>query len=288
MERVKVAVSGADGQLGQALRSLAGEQPGLDLMFFSRKELAVDDPRAVRSFFGQENPSYFVNCAAYTAVDRAESEKEEAFRINGEAVGFIASMAAQAHSRLIHISTDYVFDGNSRRPLREEDPTSPINVYGASKLRGEELAFRANPETLILRTAWVYHETGQNFLRTMIRLMGERKEVRVVMDQLGSPTYAGDLAEAILKIISGGNFLPGLYHYSNHGFTSWFGFAEKIREAIRSSCRLVPIPSSEYPTPARRPFYSLLDKSKIELLYKLKIPAWESSLGNCLARMNYH
>jgi len=282
----KIVVTGAGGQLGRELQVLAAAFPLFDFVFADRDLLPVDDPGRIASFFRENRPDWCINCAAYTAVDKAETDKEAAFRINGDAPGWLAGACRSAGARLIHISTDYVFDGSSSTPLGEDDKTSPINVYGASKLEGEEKAFREFPDgTLVIRTSWVYSEFGNNFVRTMIRLMRERPAISVVDDQIGSPTYAADLAAAILRIVSSGRWVPGIYNYSNEGEISWYDFAVAIRELTGSNCQVSPIPSASYPTPARRPHYSLLDKGLITRTYGLSIPGWRDSLGVCISRL---
>jgi dTDP-4-dehydrorhamnose reductase len=215
-------------------------------------------------------------------VDKAETEKEKAFAINATAAGYIAGLLAEKKIPLIQISTDYVFDGNSANPLTEMAITDPINIYGASKREGEKLIIQNNPLSIIIRTSWLYSAFGNNFVKTMIRLMKEKTTIQVVNDQKGSPTYAGDLAAAILKIIDGDHFKTGIYHYSNEGETTWFEFAMEIKRLTGSTCEVLPVSSSGYPTPARRPAYSLMDKSKIRRDYGLHIPDWKASLAICI------
>ena len=296
----KILVTGAGGQLGRELQVLATGLPQHEFVFTDRLELPIDNSARVHDFFTAKVPEWCINCAAYTAVDKAESESATAFRINGDAVGWIASAARTTGTRLIHLSTDYVFDGASPAPLTEKDPTGPVSVYGASKLAGEQQALDRYPDgTLIIRTSWVYSEFGHNFVKTMIRLMSERPYVNVVDDQIGSPTYAADLAAAILHIINATTptagspptgipprrFIPGIYNYSNVGRISWYQFALVIRHLIGSSCTINPIPTAEYPTPARRPHFSLLDKSLIRDTYGVDIPDWDRSLATCVARI---
>jgi dTDP-4-dehydrorhamnose reductase len=286
----KIFVTGANGQVGRELRAIEG----YNFFFFDRATLPIEDADASQTFLAREKPRWLINCAAYTAVDKAESEKETAFEINADAVGYLAAACRKNNTRLIHISTDYVFDGSSATPLKETDPTNPINTYGASKLDGERQALQQYPDgTLIIRTSWVYSEFGNNFVRTMIRLMKERPAINVVNDQIGSPTYAADLAATILHIIdystapSGHSptFTPGLFHYSNEGRISWYEFALAIREATGSPCSVNPIPTSQFPTPAKRPHYSLLDKTRIRDAYELSIPEWHPSLLTCLGKL---
>jgi dTDP-4-dehydrorhamnose reductase len=286
MDKPTILVTGANGQLGRELQVLAPGHPEYNFLFADRHRLPVDDQQQVDAFFAAHRPAWCLNCAAYTAVDKAETEKEAAFRINGYAPGYLATACYRYGARFLHISTDYVFDGTSSTPLRETDPTAPLNVYGASKLEGERMALEDNPgATLIIRTAWVYSEFGNNFVKTMIRLMKERPAINVVDDQVGSPTYAADLAAAMLHILNSPRFVPGIYHYSNEGRISWYEFALAIRDRIGSSCMVHPIPTSQYPTPAKRPHFSLLDKTLIRNTYQLDIPEWEPSLKACLERL---
>jgi dTDP-4-dehydrorhamnose reductase len=284
LDKPKIVVTGANGQLGHELVVASFIYPQFEFVFLSRDELPIDDPAKVMEFFSAARAAYCINCAAYTAVDKAESEKETAFRINADAVLKLGLATKQSKTRLIHLSTDYVFDGNSSTPLKEDDPTSPINIYGESKLKGEENAIRSNEDTIIIRTSWVYSSFGKNFVKTMIRLMAEKGSVNVINDQYGSPTYAADLASVIVEIIRSDNFIPGVYNYSNEGEISWFDFALAIKEFTNSSCLVNPIPTAQYPTPAKRPHYSLLDKSKIKQVYHIEIPDWKTSLKACIDR----
>ena len=278
----KVLVTGAGGQLGQEISRLAANFPQFQFIAVTRDELPVQDEAKLHDFFSKHLPAYLVNCAAYTAVDKAESEKDLAYMVNATATGNMAKTCATFHTRFIHISTDYVFDGDANVPYREDDPTGPQGIYGMTKLEGEKQALAFNPETIIIRTAWVYSSFGKNFVKTMLRLMKEKTEIGVVNDQFGSPTYAADLAAAIWQIISTGSWHAGVYHYSNSGVITWFDFAVKIRELTGSTCRVNPISTSQYPTPARRPAYSVLDTSKIAATFGIEIKDWEKSLGDCL------
>lgn len=282
MEKQKIAVTGANGQLGKELQEASSAYPQFDFVFLSREDLPLHDSEKTLRFFEATHPVFLINCAAYTAVDKAETEKDLAFRVNGEAVGALAATCKFFHTRFIHISTDYVFDGSSSSPLKEDHPTDPVNVYGASKLQGEQLALQNNEAALIIRTSWVYSEFGNNFVKTMIRLMREKESINVINDQVGSPTYAADLAGAILQIAAGEKFIPGIYHYSNEGQISWFDFALAIKDLTGSRCVINPIPGSQYPSAAKRPHYSLLDKSLIKNTYGIKIPDWKQSLEVCI------
>lgn len=285
MAGIKIIITGANGQLGKEFQLLSSAHPQSDFIFLSKEKLDIHDETKVMTFFLKEQAAYCINCAAYTAVDKAETQQDLAFSINGEAAGMLASACSTSGTRLVHISTDYVFDGNSAKPLKEDDPTAPINVYGASKLKGEELIMQNNKDSVILRTAWLYSAFGNNFVKTMIRLMKEKESIQVVNDQVGSPTYAADLAKCIMQIIDSGKFVAGIYHYSNEGKISWFDFAVSIKELINSQCQVNPIPSSRYPTAAKRPKYSLLDKTKIKSVYGVEITAWKSSLIECINQL---
>ena len=286
MANKKILVTGANGQLGKSLHSIAAEYPSFDFTFAGRDSVAVDDAVSVSSAFAEVKPDFCVNAAAFTAVDKAETDNATARIVNGTAVGILAAACAAAGAKFIHVSTDYVFNGLSEVPYKEDHPTDPVNQYGTSKLLGEALALLKNPESVIIRTAWVYSEYGNNFVKTMMRLMKERKEVGVVMDQIGAPTYARDLAHAILDIISGSEWVPGIYHYSNRGKISWYEFAEAIKIKNGFDCVVKPITTPEFPTPAKRPAFSLLDTSKISETFELRIPGWEESLDVCLGNLN--
>jgi dTDP-4-dehydrorhamnose reductase len=291
MVRQKIAVTGANGQLGMELRDASVLYPQYEFIFLTRGQLAVENTGSVNSFFTKNHPQYCINCAAYTAVDTAESEREEAFRINAEAVGILAAACKESNCRLIHISTDYVFDGNVNLPYKEDSATNPQSVYGASKLEGEKLAMQNNPETIIIRTSWVYSAYGKNFVKTMLRLMHEKETINVVNDQYGSPTYAADLAEVIMQIITKltTHHSPltthGIYHFGNDGAISWYDFAEGIKKVIASSCKINPVPTSAYPTAAKRPAYSALDKTKIIQTFGIQLKDWKQSLADCIQKI---
>jgi dTDP-4-dehydrorhamnose reductase len=277
-----ILVTGSNGQLGKELQQLAAAYPQYKFVFASREDLKLHHFPLVENFFIAAKPQYCINCAAYTAVDKAEDEKDLAMLVNGEAVGNLAAICKKYNTKLIHISTDYVFDGESETPYKEDDPTSPVNTYGYSKLLGEQLCIKENNEAIIIRTSWVYSSFGHNFVKTMMRLMNERNEINVVSDQIGSPTYAADLARIILDIITFGKWESGIYHFSNEGKISWYEFAVAIKERIKSNCSINPIPTSAYPTPAKRPHYSLLNKEKVKAVYQIPVPDWKDSLQKCI------
>lgn len=280
-----ILVTGANGQLGKELKQLAPSFPQYDFIFLSREDLPIHHFETVRHYFKTYQPQYFINCAAYTAVDRAEQEKDLAFQVNGEAVGVLAAVCKENNCRFIHFSTDYVFDGTATTPYKETFPPHPVNTYGASKLEGEKQALQFNPGSIIIRTSWVYCEFGKNFVRTMVKLMKEKEEINVVNDQVGSPTYAADLAEVILQIIASGNWHPGIYNFSNKGIINWYDFAVAIKELNKSNCKVNPISTAQYPTPAKRPVYSVLDSSKIQETYGIQLKDWRESLRICLSRL---
>jgi dTDP-4-dehydrorhamnose reductase len=285
MSSTKILVTGSNGQLGKSIESVAALYPGYEFLFATRETLPIDNADAVASVFASFKPDYVVNAAAYTAVDKAESDKTGADTINASAVGILAGASKELGAKFIHISTDYVFNGKSERPYTEEDDTDPVNHYGASKLAGEILAREKNPDSIVIRTAWVYSEFGNNFVKTMMRLMKDRKEIGVVYDQVGAPTYAPDLATTILEVIKAPTWVPGVYHYSNRGKISWFDFAQAIKMRIESSCNVKAITTAEFPTPAKRPSFSLLDTGKIRETYSLQIPQWEESLDICFKKL---
>lgn len=281
-----VLVTGANGQLGSELQVLSKQFPSYRFLFTAKNELPIDNFISVKNYFENEQIDFCINCAAYTAVDKAESEMENAFAINAEAVGNLAQICKEHHSQLVHISSDYVFDGTSTSPYQENDRVGPVSVYGKSKLRGEELAFNNNPSSIIIRTSWVYSSFGNNFVKTMKRLMTEKESINVVSDQYGCPTYAADLANVIMQVIENENSLPGIYNYSNEGITTWYLFAKTIKKILHSKCAINPIPTEQFQTAARRPPYSVLDTAKIKDTFQIQIPAWKDSLVKCLTLMN--
>jgi len=281
----KVLVTGSSGQLGSEIKVLSDGFSNFEFVFANRLQLSLENVEKIADFLDATQPDYIVNCAAYTAVDKAESEPELADLVNNKSVGEMAKWSSKNNAKLIHVSTDYVFDGTSAAALKEDGVTNPQNEYGKTKLRGEQAALKANPATIIIRTSWVYSEFGNNFVKTMMRLMTERDSLNVVDDQIGSPTYAKDLAEAILTIITGRKWRGGIYNFSNEGEISWFDFAIAIKEVAGLNCEVSGIPSLQFPTPAKRPAYSLLDKSKIKATFDVKVPAYEVSLRECLDKL---
>lgn len=279
-----VLITGANGQLGREFQHLANVYPHYTFLFTNKEDLPIDNYGSLENFFKSYLVDYCINCAAYTAVDKAEKEKDKAFLINAHAVGNLAKVCNSHNTRFIHISTDYVFNGTSSIPYKEESPTDPINTYGASKFRGEELAFNNNSSSLVIRTSWVYSSFGNNFVKTMMRLMNEKDSIDVVDDQYGSPTCAADLAAIILKIIDqpAVKALSGVLNYCNDGVITWYQFATAIKGFIKSNCSINPIPSSQFITAAKRPLYSVLDTAKIRQLLNVDIPHWQQSLQKCL------
>jgi len=274
----KILVTGATGQLGSEFSILAPIYTQYKWIFADRTKISLDDLELLGLQINTIKPDIIFNCAAYTTVDKAEVEKEQAFKINYLAVELLAKYAMKNKAKLIHISTDYVFDGFSSTALNEEAKTNPINVYGESKLAGEIACLKENPESIIIRTSWVYSKFGNNFVKTMQRLMQEKDEINVVNDQIGSPTYAADLAQAMISILESSKWIPGIYNYSNEGEISWYEFALNIKELGGYSCKVIGIPSSSYTTLAKRPSFSLLSKEKIKTIYNLDVPYYMESL----------
>ncbi len=274
----KILVTGANGQLGSELSVLSSKYPEYEWIFADRTKITLDNLDLLPIQLNEIKADVILNCGAYTAVDKAEGEKDLAFTVNSLAVEIIAKYASENNIKLIHISTDYVFDGTSSSALDEETFTNPINVYGESKLAGETVCVNQNPDSIIIRTSWVYSKFGNNFVKTMQRLMQEREEISVVNDQVGSPTYAADLAQAMIDIVNSPNWISGIYNYSNEGEISWYEFALSIKELGGYNCKVNGVPSASYPTPAKRPNFSLLDKKKIKSIYNLEVPYYKESL----------
>jgi dTDP-4-dehydrorhamnose reductase len=281
----KILVTGANGQLGKELRDLASAHPDVEFLFLSREDLPIHHFELVRNMFASFSPDYCINCAAYTAVDKAEQEAELAQIVNATSVGILAAVSAAHDCRFIHVSTDYVYGGDASEPYTEDSPTAPTSVYGKTKLAGEQEAIENDPLALVIRTSWVYSYHGNNFVKTMMRLMKDRKEISVVNDQKGSPTWAADLASFILNIISQSQWHPGIYNYSNDGEITWYDFALEIKRLVDADCIVHPIPSSAYPTPAKRPAYSVLNKQKIKRVFGVDPESWKLSLEKCVSRL---
>lgn len=284
-----ILVTGTNGQLGRELQRLSPVYSDYHFIFTSRQQLTIENFNTVAEFFIGNKIDYCINCAAYTAVDKAESEQEQAFLINATAVGNLAKICFEENTKLIHISTDYVFDGLAKLPIDEQHPVNPISVYGASKLKGEQLCLQNNPAAIIIRTAWLYSSFGHNFVKTMLRLMKEKTAINVVNDQIGCPTYAADLAKAIMQIIETPlQVLPAqVFHYCSRGNISWYDFAMAIKEMTASQCMVKPIPASQYPTAAKRPAYSVLDTALIEKTFSITAKDWKASLKECLTELGY-
>ena len=279
---MKVLVIGSDGQLGLEFQKISNSYDSLSWVFSTIKTLDLLKLDTISSFLNNINPSVVINCAAYTSVDKAETEPKLADIINHKAVDVISSWTSYNNKKLVHVSTDYVFDGLSKLPLSENSNTNPINKYGSSKLKGEQVCLKNDTNSIIIRTSWLYSSFGKNFVKTMIELMKKNNSVKVVNDQIGSPTYAYDLAKVIIEIIINSENKSGLFHYSNEGETSWFEFARSIRELYNLDCEIIGVSSNEYKTLAERPQYSLLNKSKIKKIFNLEIPNYKQSLEDCI------
>ena len=286
-----ILVTGAYGQLGNEVRILSANYPEYNFLFTDVDSLDITDKNELIDFVTGNDIRYIINCAAYTAVDKAEDDAELCEKINATAVKNLGLAAAEAGAGIIHVSTDYVFDGTSCRPYTEDMPTKPCSVYGKTKLKGEKNLLKACPNAIIIRTAWLYSPFGNNFVKTMIKLGSERESLNVIFDQVGTPTYALDLAEAILKAmdqtIDTDHEKGGVYHFSNEGVCSWYDFTIKIHEiAGIKTCKVNPIETKDYPTKAARPHYSVLNKSKIKQTFNITIPHWEASLKNCIKELS--
>ena len=278
----KILVTGANGQLGQCLQKISSQFEEFEFIFTDSETLDITNKEEVNDFFWQNAPDFCINAAAYTAVDLAETDIEKAFLVNADGTENLAEACAENNAQFIHVSTDYVFDGENNLAYTEEDFTNPLGIYGASKLAGDELALEVNPCSVILRTSWVYSEFGKNFVKTMLNLFATKEELNIVADQFGQPTNANDLAEAIMKIIKSEKITPGIFNFSNLGRISWFDFAEKIAELSDAKIKLNAIETSQYPTPAKRPKNSVLDLDKISKTYAVQLKPWEESLEDCV------
>ena len=284
---MRILITGCNGQLGNEMQLLEKENPQHSYFNTDVAELDITDEAAIVKFVEDNEIDGIVNCAAYTAVDKAEDNQELCRKLNTVAPGYLAAAVEKRGGWMIQISTDYVFDGTNHTPYTEDEPTCPNSVYGSTKLEGEQAAQKGCKRTMIIRTAWLYSTFGNNFVKTMIRLGKEKPELGVIFDQIGTPTYARDLAVAIFAAINQG-VVPGIYHFSNEGVISWYDFTKAIhRIAGITTCHVRPLHTAEYPTPANRPHYSVLDKTKIKQTYKLEIPYWEESLAQCIAKLDF-
>ena len=282
---MNILVTGANGQLGREMQRLSAVSPN-NYTFTDVAELDVTDAGAVRQAVAQTRAEVIVNCAAYTNVDKAEDEPSMAMLLNCTAAGNLAKVAAERDAALIHISTDYIFHGDIPMPCKEDWPTDPLGVYGSTKLAGEKEIERSGCRSVILRTAWLYSPYGKNFVKTMLRLTEERDSLNVVFDQIGTPTYAYDLASLITRIIEDGQLdKTGIYHFSNEGAVSWYDFAKAISEIGGTTCDIRPCHTEEYPSKAQRPRFSVLDKTKVKETFKVTIPYWRDSLADCIKRI---
>lgn len=287
MQSKNVLITGANGQLGSEMRRLGAVSPN-NYIYTDVAELDITDAAAVAQFVKENAVNIIVNCAAYTNVDKAESDESTAELINATAVANLAAAMKEVDGTLFHVSTDYVFGNEGNTPRTEDMPLNPLGVYGRTKLRGEQAIAETGCKAIIIRTAWLYSEFGNNFLKTMMRLTAEREELNVVFDQVGTPTYAGDLALAIFSIIEGGLYAgnEGIYHFSNEGVCSWYDFATEIAMAAgNTACKVLPCHSDEFPSPVKRPSFSVLDKTKIKNTFAIEIPHWRDSMLYCIKRL---
>ncbi|MCR9172293.1 MAG: dTDP-4-dehydrorhamnose reductase [bacterium] len=282
---MNILVTGRDGQLGSELQVLSRSSEH-KFLFVGSKDGDITNKNLIQELVSKNAIDLVINCAAYTAVDKAETEKETAFRVNRDGVQNLVDVCQNSGCRLIHISTDYVFPGNGTSPYKTDDPVAPLGVYGASKLAGEETIIQSGVEALIIRTSWVFSSFGKNFVKTMLHLGKERDSLNVVNDQQGCPTYAKDLAEAILQLVDNSwNPKKKVFHFSNSGETTWFDFAMEIMKITDSKCKIHPVPSSEFPTPAQRPSYSVMDTSDLENDFGIAARNWKSALKECISQL---
>lgn len=282
----KILVFGASGQLGHCLKKVATEQGINNVVFPGEGEANILDEEGLKTLFEEHKPQYAINCAAYTAVDKAEDDVDTARKVNKDGAANLARLCKSYGATLVHVSTDFVFEGNTTQPLVEDDHAAPINVYGLTKLEGEQAVAELLPEHYILRTSWLYSEYGNNFVKTMLRLGAEKDELKIIADQVGTPTYAIDLAGCILHIIKNDSQQYGTYHYSNEGVTSWYDFAMGIFDISNTQVKVYPVRTSEYVTRAVRPAFSVMDKSKVKSTFNMEIPYWRKSLETCIKRLS--
>jgi len=279
---IKALVTGGNGQLAQSLKDVVNHQDELDVDFQDLPDLDITNTQQLESYFLKNEFDYCINCAAYTAVDLAEEQSDLAYAVNAEGPKYLAEVCQKHQVTLIHISTDFVFDGQKRIPYLETDAPNPLSVYGASKLQGERSIQETTEAYFIVRTSWLYSEYGNNFIKTMLRLSETRDEISVVSDQIGSPTYAGDLAEVLIKIVLSSSISYGIYHYSNGGIVSWYDFASEIFKQFGKKIEVKPIKTKDYPTAAKRPKYSVLDTTKIKNNFDCTIKDWQGSLNKVI------
>ncbi len=286
---MKILITGSNGQLGNELRELSAFYPQYHFLYTDVDELDITNHSAVEQYLEANRPEVIINCAAYTAVDKAENDEHNAYLINATAPGILARVAAKYNTLLVHISTDYVFDGKSYAPLAETAETNPVSVYARSKFAGEQEILKLASKAIIIRTSWLYSAFGNNFVKTILKYGTERGKLNIVYDQTGTPTYAYDLAKALLDIVPKATDIEGvnLFHYSNEGVSSWYDFAKAIVEITGINCQLSAIETKDYPLPAVRPFYSVLNKQKIKNTFNPQIPYWRDSLKHCLKRLGY-
>jgi len=284
---MKILITGSNGQLGSEIKELEPLYSHYEFLYTDVNELDITSTEKVNQFFEFHNPDVVINCAAYTAVDKAETDEETAFLVNAKAPGNLAGAAADSGAFMVHISTDYVYDGKHFQPYVETDRINPASVYGKTKAAGEEAVQNAGGKAVIIRTSWLYSAFGNNFIKTMMKYGREREMLNVVFDQVGTPTYAHDLAKAILDILPVAMTAEDIevYHYSNEGVASWYDFAKAVHHFTNIRCKVHPIPTKDYPLPAERPFYSVLDKSKIKKKFNLDIPYWRDSVKQCIDRL---
>jgi dTDP-4-dehydrorhamnose reductase len=281
----EILVFGASGQLGHCIKKVASEQQLNNIIFPGEGEANILDEEGLESLFAKFKPKFCINCAAYTAVDKAEEDIATARKVNKDGAANIARLCKKYGATLVHVSTDFVFEGNTPYLLLETDAANPINVYGLTKLEGEQAIAEILPEHYTLRTSWLYSEYGNNFVKTMLRLGAERDQLNIIADQMGTPTYAIDLAGCILAIIAADNKQYGIYHYSNEGATSWYDFAQAIFDISNTNVKAYPIRTAQYPTPAVRPTFSVMDKAKVKSTFNIEIPYWRHSLEECIKRL---
>ena len=287
---MRVLITGSNGQLGSEIKDLASDYENLECVFTDLSELDICDKDAVNKFIIDKHINTVINCAAYTSVDQAERNPKIAKQLNAKAVLNLVNALEKVNGKLVHISTDYVFDGNHSRPYKESDPVNPISVYGETKRAGELVVLNSFIDALVIRTSWMYSAYKDNFVKLMLRLGNEKESLKVIFDQKGTPTYAKDLAKICLDILSDENSTciskkGSLYNYSNEGVTSWYDFAITIMKISNTECKIIPIETKDYPTQAKRPMYSVLDKSKIKSDFKISIPLWKDSLANCIKKI---